>query len=239
MEGLLTSFQQGIFAQSATKKHRFGTLRICADGTKYRYAKAGEALVAGNAAQGAASVAGHDAEVVAAAGAAAVGAMEITFTTAATAVTANQYDDGLLIVYDGAAGTVGTRYRISGHTTRADAGTITVRLRDPIRVAIIATDTWSLVPNPWNGTLENGAVAGFFAGVSPIAVTSGYYYWAQTGGECVFLDKGGNAIGGCLELSATSGSLKVAADFLGGVCGQVYGIASVDTKYGSGFLTHD
>jgi hypothetical protein len=238
-EGLLTSFQQGVYEQSVTKKHRLGTLRINADGTKYRYARSGEALTAGNVACAPPAVAGQDAELVAAAGACAVGTTEITFTSAATAITANQYDDGLLIIYDGAAGTVGHKYRISGHTTAAGAGTITVKLRDPIRVALIATDTWSLVPSPWNGTLEQAAVANMFAGVSPIAVTSGYYYWAQTGGECVFLDKGGITLGGCLEISATSGSFKVAANWLGGCCGQVYAVATTDTKYGSGFLTHD
>lgn len=240
MGGLLTSFQQDIFAQSATKKHRLGTLRIEEDGRKYRYAKSGEALTAGNLAQGVAAVANHIKQTVAAAGAASVGDMQVTFTLGATACTANQYDDGMLQIYDGAAGTVGHQYRISAHgVSAAGSETITVTLREPIRKAIIATDTWSLVPNPWNGTLENGAVAGFFAGVSPIAVTSGYYYWAQTGGEAIGLNTDATALGGCLELSATSGSYKIGADFLGGVLGQSYGYASITAKYNPIFLTHD
>jgi hypothetical protein len=241
-DGLLTSFQQGVYEMSATKKHRYGTLRINCDGTKYRYAKAGGTVVAGKACCAAAGVAEHTAEVVAAAGACSAGVKEITFTVAAAAVTAGQYDDGLLIIYDGTAGSVGHKYRISSHgVSAAGSEAITVRLRDPIRTALIATDTWSLVPNPWSSVTHIAAVANMFAGIAPIAVTSGYYFWAQTGGEAVALYDQTTTVGtlgAALEVAVTAGALKCAEDYLGGVVGQIYGGAAVDTKYNAVFLTH-
>jgi hypothetical protein len=42
-----TIFNQPLFEQSATQKHRIGTIRELSDGRKYAYAKAGATLVSG------------------------------------------------------------------------------------------------------------------------------------------------------------------------------------------------
>ena len=174
MGGLLTSFQQGIHDQSSTKKHRLGTIRIEDDGRIFRYAKAGGTLLAGQMTTAAPGITNHIKQTVAAAGAAAVGDKQVNFTLGGTVCTASQYDDGWLQVYDGAAGTVGTQYRISSHgVSAAGSEAISVSLREPIRVAIISTDTWSLIPNPWSVVIQSAAAAEMFAGVPSIAVTSG------------------------------------------------------------------
>jgi hypothetical protein len=238
MGGLLTSFQQSIYEQSLTKKHRFGMLRIDDDGRKFRYARAGAtALVAGKVGTGANA---GTVNIALTPAAAAVWVREISVTLGAEAVTANEYDDGLLQVYDTSTGTAGEQYRISSHgTSTTGSAAINISLREPIRVAVLATDSVSLVPNPWNGVTETAAVAGFFAGVAPIAVTAAYYYWAQTGGEAIALNTGNTALGGVLEMSATAGSYKIAANYLGGLFGQSYSYASVNTKYCPVYLSQD
>lgn len=230
-------FAQGIMEQSSTKKAILGQLRIMDDGRKFRYAKAGEALVAGNLGLMCDAVANH---IKLTATAAAVGATEVSVTIGGTALTANQYDDGYLQVYDGTAGTVGLQYRIVSHTTSA-AGTeaITIYLAEPLKIALTASDTVSLVPNPWSSVTEIASVAHGVAGVAPIAVTNAYYYWAQTGGVACVFNTDATALGSVAVTSATSGSFKTMAAYDSTVIGYTVGYAAVTAKYNPVFLTLD
>jgi hypothetical protein len=231
-------WSQGLYDISSTKKHRYGTLRITDDGRKFRYAKAGEALVAGQIAQGTEVEAHHFAET---GEAVAKGAKQISLVVGATAVSSNLFDDGFFQVYDGAAGTVGLQYKINSHTPCGSAGTTVVNLDDPIKIALISTDTWSLIPAHWGGTgvTHNGNVAKGPAGVPLIAVTSAYYCWLQTGGPACVYAENTVALGSPIVTAVTEGSYITMTVFDSAVLGFTYSIASVATKYCPVFLTID
>jgi hypothetical protein len=233
-------FATTLFAAIATQKERLGEIRIDDWGRVFRYAKAGaSALAAGKASICAPAVANHIKQVQTGYGAP-VGSTNVTVLLGATAVTADQYKEGWLHVYDGAAGTVGTMYPILGHTTKAGAGgAVTLQLAEPLRVAIAATDTISLVPSPFNGTTESGTQASPAAGVTPIAVPAGSYYWSQTGGPTCGLATGALALGSNLCIGDTAGALKVAAGYTSPFIGWAFAYAGVDTKYSPIWLTLD
>jgi len=233
-------FDTNIFSQTTTQKDRLGELRIDDFGRVFRYAKAGGALVAGHANTMAAGSANHIKQVQTSGAANAKGATQVTVYVGATAVTADMYRDGYLQVYDGAAGTVGTEYPITSHTLSAGTGTIQVNIAEPLRVATVVSDTFSLIPNPWNGVTETTTIASPAAGVAKMAVTSGNYFWNQTGGPVCALNQGGSALGFISCLGTTNaGSLQSAADYSSPVIGYPYSFAAVSTKYSPYMLTID
>ena len=221
---------QGLYATSSTKKESLGALRITDDGRKFRYAKAGEALVAGKNGLMCDTTANH---VKQTGDAVSKGVYEVSLVVGATAVTANQYDDGYLQIYDGEAGTVGYQYRIKSHTACDSAGTVVLQLEDPIQVAIISTDTWSLIPNPFSSITQQASLAHGMGGIVPVAVTSGYYFWMQTGGVACALNGGNTTLGAGMVQSATEGALKTQPDgaLEAAPCGHAIGFAGVDKKY--------
>lgn len=236
----LNAFAQGIMEQSATKKAAFGQLRITSDGRKYRYAYAVAAHAAGQVGRMAQGTANH---VNRSAATTAKGATEVVVGVGATAVTADQYTDGYLQIYDGTAGTVGHQYRITGHTTHAGSGNITVQLEEPLRTALIATtDKLSLIPNPWSSVAVGDALARGAAGVAPIAVTIANYYWSQTGGMACVLNQGNTAMGTLLNASVTAGAVISTANGTSETSpsmGFQAGYTGDSTKYSPIFLTID
>lgn len=177
----LNAFLQGIMETSAVQREPLGCLRILADGRKFRYSKAtAVALAPGVNLQPAAPTANH---INLSALATPKGSVFVTFAVGATEVTADMYKDGFLQVNAGTAGTLGTQYRIKGHTTVAAAGgNITVELADPLVTAlVVTTDKLSLIPNPFNGVALGGADKPS-AGIAPVAVPASAYFWSQTGG---------------------------------------------------------
>jgi hypothetical protein len=204
------SFNQGIFDISSTQKEALGTLRITPDGRKFRYAKAGAtALSAGYMGVAVAGTALHINRSVAAA--AAIGDKSVIVTVGASAVTADQYKDGFLQINDGTG--QGHNYPIDGNTAiSAAGGDVTVSLKDPIKVALVASATSevSLIPNPWYAVTEGTTQEKLPVGVAPVAVTAAYYYWAQTGGVAICAVDGTPAVGSYLILSdANAGFLEV------------------------------
>lgn len=230
----LGAIAQSIWKQSVEKKERLGELYIDEFGRSFRYAKAGEALVAGKITQMAEGTAHHLAET---GDAVAKGATQVSLVLGATEAAADAYIDGWFQVYDGTAGTVGLQYHIQSSSYTASAGTIILTLDEPIRVAIIATDSWNLIPNPFNGVTHNASLAHAPAGIPLIAVTSGYYCWLQTGGPGCALNDGNTALGSICVTSATEGAYKTMAAYDSGVLGFQYGAAGVTTKYGPIWLT--
>jgi hypothetical protein len=174
-------FAQGLYVVSATQNEMLGTLRATADGRFFRYGLAGGTLVAGGSTIGATVTANHFAQVQTAY-TTSVGQYNVNVVVGATAVTAKQYTDGFLQIYDGAAGTSGLQYQISGHATSAGSAAVAVTLRDPIVVATIATTTMSLIPNTWSSCTHAGTLASSVTGVAVVAATSGQYTWLQVGG---------------------------------------------------------
>lgn len=227
----LSGFTQGLYDVSSTKKERFGALRETEDGRTFRYAKAGGTLVAGKNTYGAVGVANHIKQANTGY-TMAVGATSVQVLVGATAVTANQYDDGYLQIYDGTAGTVGTQYLINSHTTSsAGSEAITLFLAEPIRVAVIATDTFSLVPHPYSSVIQQDTLAYQATGIPVTAVTSAYYCWIQTGGLGCSLNQANTALGSVITASTTSGATQTAAGYTSMFMGVTTSFANVTTKY--------
>lgn len=172
-----TMFQQGLFQESSTKKHKLGTFRWLDDGRKFVYCKAG--AVALDPAKLVTYITTATKE-----GPVAVAATQYSrqVTITAAGVSANDFEDGWLVV---AAGTgIGEAYKIRSNTATS-GGTITVNLYDAIATAWSTTDTYvALYPSPYNAVVVNPTDAQ----QKPVAVpwrsiTAEYYFWGQVSGK--------------------------------------------------------
>jgi len=176
-------FAQGIFQQSSKKKEELGTLRIGSNGKAYRYALCGAAdIPAGRFCVGVAIAAAHQNEAILET--VAVGTKSLTVTvTAGTAIAENELADGEFLINDGTG--EGHSYEIESNTAITTAGTaVTLALRRGIKVALDATSEFTLVRNPFYGAVQSATQTLPLIGVTPIAVTAGYYFWAQRTGMC-------------------------------------------------------
>lgn len=183
-----------------------GDLARTADGREFRWVKAGDtALVAGNVIQTAAELTNHDNLAVTAT---AIGAYEVTVSLGATAVTANQYAGGTLVV-DTTPG-IGYTYLIASHPA-ADLSTACVfTLSDPIQVALTTSSRVTLAPNPWSGVVQAPAttLTGAVVGVATYIVGAGEYGWIQTKGPCGVLCAGTVIVGAvAVSPSGTAGAV--------------------------------
>jgi len=197
-----TLYNQGVYEESATQKHRLGTVRELDDGRRFVYCKATAAAIAAGIVVSKA-VAAQDCTIAAAdALINLAGVRKITLTLSGTP-TANLYQDGYMVITAGTG--IGQIYRIKGNS--ADdvpaSGRCTLYLYDKLATAHLASDTTiSIFENPYNGVLLNPAVADGDAvtaepplGVTQRAVTASYYFWAQTWG-----------IGSCMLIASTAGN---------------------------------
>lgn len=225
-----TGFAQGLYEVSSSQKERLGMLRIEPDGRKFRYAKNGSTELACGITTSMIGVeANHINRPVAAA--VAIGDTEVQVTVGATVVTADAYKDGYFQVNDGTG--EGHQYLIDTNTACDSSGTTTVTLKDPIRVALVASSTSevSLIPNPWLGTVIQATPATGPAGVTITVVPISYYYWSQTGGVGCVLSKGTDAVGSTQEHGSTDGSADIQNGYDSALVGQVISTANVAGEY--------
>lgn len=227
----IQGFSQTLHEVSTTQKEIMGMLRIEPDGRKFRYAQAGSgaALSAGKIGILVGATAHHVNVSVAAA--VAIGATEVSVTVGATAVTVDQYKDGYLQVNDGTG--QGYSYLIAGNTACALSTTTVVTLREPVRVALVASATSevSLIPNPWKGVTESATSESGPAGIPLVAVAASGYYWCQTGGVAICLAEGTDALGTTLELGAGAGAVKVQAGYTCCYVGTLISTAFIAGEY--------
>ena len=224
----INAWAQGLYETSTTKKECLGAKRITEDGREFRYGKAGGALVAGGATFGVAVTANHVAQIQTSGAANALGSVNVTVYVGATAVTANQYDDGYLLVYRTTSGTAGMMYPISSHTTSsAGSETITVTLKEPLEVATYTTCYLSLIPNPYSSVVAATDIATSYTGQAFVSCASASYCWIQTAG--MSNTKGGDTATANYPLgpSDTESCLEVASTQAGPVVGYAYSTALV------------
>lgn len=196
---------QGIYEQSTVKNHRLGDVLVVGD-KMFRYCVAGENLTAGHLCTVKFDSDAEDTVTVAHP----IGTLQVT-VTAASAITANQYADGLLIVDEGTG--AGNSYRIKEHPAIGNGETGVVTLYDPLVVAWSTSDTdIELVQSPFVVQDANADQKETPACVPLIAVTSGNYFWGQTRGIAGVLqdEAEGNAAGERLLTigSSTDGSVE-------------------------------
>ena len=227
------NYAQGLYEQLSDQKETLGCPRWTDDGRFFRYAAAGSSsLAAGKMGIAPTVVAHHINKSVAAA---AIGDMSVDLTVGATLVSLDQYKDGWLMVNDGTG--QGHSYPISGNSACTSEGTTTVQLKDPIRVALVASATSeaSLFYNPYDAVTESTTQTSLPVGVPLVAVTAAYFYWAQTGGIANCLIEGTPAVGTRMILSDSVGGALEAEnttlDIDEPTVGYLYSTAGVDTEY--------
>lgn len=192
---------QGLFEESSTQKQVLGTVRRLSDGRAFIYVKAGAvALAAGKLVQAPAPIANHTNRAVTAD--VAIGSREVTFTLGATAVTADQYKDGYLLINDATG--EGYAYKIKNHPAANASASLKVTLYDKIRVALVAaTSEVSLVNLYREAIVHPSPPTAKLLGVPPIAVTANYYFWSQIKGPAPVLISGTIGTGKKVVASAT------------------------------------
>ena len=196
--------------ETSDQRHKLGTRMSFADGRVYRYCKTGAAIAVGRLAQAPATDAADDMDLAWSAGGAA-GATTITTGTSLT-ITKDQYKEGWL--YKNDENDEGHIYPIKGNTAVSSAAgcVFTIDEEDGFATASSATtDLFGVVYNLYDGvivqptTITNAAV-----GVTPVALTSGYYGWLQTWGPAALLDTGASWVVGDQLASAETGAAGAA-----------------------------
>jgi hypothetical protein len=236
---------QGIYDEAQYQQHELGTLGMDKWGNKFRYVKNGAAtLVVGELLQEPAEDTNFRSMVCAASQV--IGDQQITVTLAGTAVTANQFDEG--IIYIESATGIGQQFRIVRHSVQTSTtGACTFYLDRPLKVAITVTTTQVTVrKNPYKGVIEYPITTqtGGAVGVALYAMTAAYFGWIQSGGDCAVLwDTGtnsSNGVSGVGPSSAVAGSVKPQTGAEGGiVIGFSREVVSVDSTMGLVHLTID
>ena len=238
-----TGFTQGIYQQSATRKEEIGTLRVLRDGRKFRYARAG----AGALGAGKLNVAAASATQVIDENCAsdhAIGDMIIEETITAGVIYLEDYYAGGFFQVADATGE-GHQYEINSSSGGSASGTsIILTLENPIRVALVTTTTqFSLAINPQMAVIQTDVEENFAAGIAPIPVDIGYYFWNQTGGVALALGSDTCAVGTALVIGATAGAVKAVPTPLDVdmvfPLGVAFGIAMVTGEYTQIFMTLD
>ena len=230
-----TAYGQGLYNPKATSAGTVLGSLMWSDSRVYRYCQAGATpLVAGNVLQAAPPVAGHQGLSVAVAGN--IGDRTITVTNGATAVTANQYAQGMAMVV-GAPGN-GFCYLIGSHPALPGAGALTLTLMEPLAAALTAGSKISLVPSSYAGVIAAPAttLTGAVVGVATSATPAGYFDWMQVAGVAPVLIAGTPAVGQSVSApSAVAGAAAINSGTLA-IIGQMLA-TGVDTQNGPVLLT--
>lgn len=192
----------------------------------------GTALVSGNLTQGPVKIgANHSGLTLSTA---AIGATSISATLGGTAVTANQYQGGFLVISAGTG--IGQTLRIASHPAATSSAVVVLTLEDPLSVATLTSDSkGTLELNPYGSS--NGAdvrtsgcvvcptsLTGPIIGVtvSPIAAsttTVPTYGFIQTKGVVGCLNDATTAIG--LDLMHSSNTAGAVMTYVVATSGRV------------------
>lgn len=181
-----------------------------ADGRRFAIVQVGgTAIASGKLVQSPASIgANHTGLTVATA---AIGATQITVTLGGTAVTANQYAGGYVVISAGTG--IGQTLRIQSHPAQATtSGTVVLTLEDPLSVATSVSDSKASLTLPQYGSANGAAITTsgvvvcpttltgrvIGATIYPLAASSSTvpsYGFIQTKGACGVVNDANTAIG--------------------------------------------
>lgn len=225
----------GPFTSDATDQIGLGSKFVDQNGNAYRRVLVGgTALVPGKLYQAPAEITNHQDLTPAAA---AIGATSVTVTLGNTAVTANQYAGGYLMV------TVtpgqGYKYLISSHPAASGLATCVLQLADPIVVALTTSSRCDLVLNPYSGVIVNPTTASSApVGAAVYAAGAATYSWLQTGGIACLLADGSVVVGtNVCASNGTAGAVEAHTGVQALVGIAQTGVAT--TEYGPIKLTFD
>lgn len=192
LSGYPTIFGIDPYSTDTIPSHQVGVKGVAADGRIYRYGKVGASDIAtGKLCISPSVVSNH--EDIAFASAGAIGDTVVSITLGATAVTANQYDGGYLLIVDDTG--EGYTHLIEAHgTSSAGSEAINITITPGLQVATTTSTTVTLVPNQLSGVViaAGGTQTSIPVGVTPIAMSASTYGWLQTGGWSTVLQSGTN-----------------------------------------------
>lgn len=217
---------------------------VSADGREFTLVFNGaSATAAGKLYQAPATIANHQnlATATAVASTVSVPNFTVTVTLGATAVTANQYARGYVVINAGTG--AGQTFEIASHPAANASAALTLTLADPIVSALNVSDTKScLIAHQDNGVIISPTTAtGRTAGVSLYAFAAGTFGYLQTKGPVACLcDSVGAAVGTAISPSAaTPGAITQTPYATNLVTGAVIGSAlqaGVSAEYRTVFI---
>lgn len=202
-----------VYSQTNYQMHSLGALGIAENGDFYRYAKLAADVSAGYLLVSLGREANH--QNIALAAAAAVGATSIEVTVGATAVDANEYDEGWVVFSDNSP--EGELYKIIKHdASAAGSEAVTIWLDRPLKTAATTSSEVALVRNPWNNPAVSQLIAERAAGVAidDWDVSVANYGWLKTKGVApVLMDTTGVTVGYICAISdQVNGAVGVKSD---------------------------
>lgn len=201
-----------IYSPSAEKLHPYGTLGADQYGDLYRYAKLSADTSAGYLLTSLAREANH--QNIALSAAAAVGDKYVLPTVGATAVDANEYDEGWLVFSD--VSPEGESYRIVSHNASSGSEAVRFNLDRGLLAAGTTSSEVTLVRNPWNNCAVSQLIAERACGVTmtDVDVSEKPYVWLKTRGlASVLVDTTGATVGYKVTISdQVNGSVGLYSD---------------------------
>ena len=213
--GIGSQYGQGLYAESSTAKFPIGEKLELSDGRVFRYGKTAAAVAAGILVSqdlSATSLVETDDAIPVEGGQAAgfstaAGSTQVQITLAS--VTEDQFAGALLQITDDAGEGIQYRIKSNSATDASSSGEVDFYLFDPIHVAVSNASDVAIVGGLWYDVIAATSTSDYvIAGVTTIAMTSGYYGWLQTAGIATILSDGTIAIGGNLTLSdSTAGAV--------------------------------
>jgi len=177
------------FAETSAQEFPLGT-KLVYGVREFRYTlNGGTALEVSALCQAVVPLAGHINEAMSTV---AVDATTLTFTpnTATTDdLTAQELQDGFIFVYDD--GGEGHLYQIGSHAAVVGGNAVTLTLVDPVRVAIVAAATGTVLHNPYSAVIIHPSPpTAKPVGWTQNAVTADYYFWLLVTGPTAALIDG-------------------------------------------------
>ena len=184
---MITTLKQDLFNESQYPLHRLGQLAVDEYGSKFRYVKAGGvALAAGHLLQEPAEVTNFRSMAVDTA--AAIGDTVVSVTLGGTAVTANLFDEGELVVESSTG--LGQWFRIRSHEVQTSTtGSCNFTLDRPLKVALATSASQvSVRRNAYNQVVDFPVTpTGKPVGIALYAMDIAYHGWVCSGGDTVAL----------------------------------------------------
>jgi hypothetical protein len=118
--------------------------------------------------------------------AAPAGSSRIYVNALTTAQTAGTFNDGYISVFDATTTGKSWTFKIKYNSALATTGTTSyIDIYDELPTALTTSDQVCFIaPKYKKVTISATTAVGAALGVAPINVTSGYYFWLQTGGPC-------------------------------------------------------
>lgn len=199
---------------SAAPAELIGQVAGTSDGRTFSLSKAGGALTRGQVTEPVAVTANYATRTIVTASAAGAKTVPVTLGTTATADSLIGF--WLVVTDTSAAGAGQGAYYVTGNTaaTAGNSNSTTLTLKDGLRVALTTSSVVGIYPNQQSTTIQHTAVVTLpTAGVPVISITSGNFFWNQTGGYASVLSDGAITKGAeAIPSDATAGAVEIRVD---------------------------